>query len=743
MDSKQVVARFEAERQALSMMDHPNIAHVLDVGTTDTGHPYFVMELVKGLPITEYCDAKRLTIRQRLELFRSVCNGVQHAHQKGIIHRDIKPSNILVAEYNHDVVPKIIDFGLAKALHQPLTEKTMFTQMGQVVGTFEYMSPEQSDMGQLDVDTRTDIYSLGVLLYELLTGTTPFGKQRFRAAALDQILMIIREEEPPKPSTRLSGVESGDEIAACRNTEAKSLNGTIRGDLDWIAMKAIDKDRSRRYETANGLGLDVQRYLDDQPVLACPPSAKYQLQKFFRRNKASIVSGLVISTALVLGIIGTTWQAIRATGQRDRAIAAEELARTEAAISIAVNDFLNKDVLSYANPLVQTDRDIKLRTVLDMASAKIEGRFSEQPLVEAAIRKTIADAYLALGEFSKAEEHLRKRTSILEQELGVTDEETLAGLYDLSVALDRQDKFSEVEQVNRRAIDVFERQFPLEHLGRLNHLNGLANSLWNRGLVQEATDIYADIAEIGRAHHPASNRTIVFMLNEAWGIEYLGRYAEAEQMLRQAIVLSQETDIREVALFTPLQGCLARTLWRQGKLDEAERLYRQAQEQERKTFGPDHPQVLQLMTGLANVLVSQGNVDEAETLCDHVIALQPRLIGQDNFHTLISLNAFARVLLKRGKYEQAESVFRDVLERAAKRNFGPDFLDAQIALQGIAESLAGQAKYEEASDAYGKLLTIRESSLGQGHRDTLESRQVLEQVSEMRDQARAEAAEAK
>jgi serine/threonine protein kinase/WD40 repeat protein len=319
MDSSQVVARFESERQALAIMDHPNIAKVLDAGTTDLGHPYFVMELVKGISIIQYADEHRLTPRQRLELFIPVCQAVQHAHQKGIIHRDLKPTNVLVADYDDRPVPKVIDFGVAKAIGQHLTEKTMFTQFGQVVGTIEYMSPEQAKLNQLDIDTRTDIHSLGVLLYELLTGETPFDKARLRSAAFDEVLRIIREEEPPKPSTRLSSSQSLPSIAANRHSEPAKLSREVRGELDWIVMKALEKDRNRRYESANSLGVDLQRYLANEPVHACPPSATYRLKKFVRRNRGPAIAAALILITLAVGAVVSTWQAIRATRLREEA----------------------------------------------------------------------------------------------------------------------------------------------------------------------------------------------------------------------------------------------------------------------------------------------------------------------------------------------------------------------------------------------------------------------------------------
>jgi serine/threonine protein kinase/tetratricopeptide (TPR) repeat protein len=343
MDTQQVIARFEAERQALAMMDHPNIAKVLDAGTTESGRPYFVMDLVKGVPITQYCDERHLTPQERLELFVPVCQAVQHAHQKGIIHRDLKPSNVLIALYDDRPVPKVIDFGVAKATSQKLTEKTIFTHYGQIVGTLEYMSPEQANLNQWDIDTRSDIYSLGVLLYELLTGNTPFDRQRLQSAAFDEMMRIIREEEPPRPSLRLSTSESLPSIAANRHIEPKRLNTLVRGELDWIVMKALEKDRTRRYETANGFAADIERYLNDQPVVACPPSASYRFRKFARRNKGALVTAGLLAVMLILGTVISAWQAIRATRseavaqdaldeakeQRDRAREAEKRAQAQ------------------------------------------------------------------------------------------------------------------------------------------------------------------------------------------------------------------------------------------------------------------------------------------------------------------------------------------------------------------------------------------------------------------------------
>ncbi len=373
MDRRQVIARFEAERQALAMMDHQNIAKVFDAGTTDTGRPYFVMELVHGVPLTSFCDDNRLTLRQRLELFIPVCHAIQHAHQKGIIHRDVKPSNVLVTMYDDRPVPKVIDFGIAKATDQQLTERTMFTQFGAMVGTFEYMSPEQAEMNAFGVDTRSDIYSLGVLLYELLTGTTPLEKARLRDAAFNEMVRLIKEEEPPRPSIRLSRSATAASIAAARKTEPQQLSKLVRGDLDWIVMRCLEKQRDRRYETANGLARDIQRYLTDEPVEARPPSAGYRLQKFIRRNKGQVVAAGLVLLALVGGMVGTTWGLLAA---RQAQLAAE----AEHRVSEELHEFDRKLALQLYNTVQQlaaAKSDNERQRVLLQEKEKLIAVFTE------------------------------------------------------------------------------------------------------------------------------------------------------------------------------------------------------------------------------------------------------------------------------------------------------------------------------------------------------------------------------
>ncbi len=330
MDTRDVIARFEAERQALALMDHPNIAKVLDAGATDSGRPYFVMELVKGIPIIDYCDLQQLTAAERLNLFLSVCQAVQHAHGKGVIHRDLKPSNILVAPHDGVPVVKVIDFGVAKAIGQQLTDKTIYTRFTQMIGTPLYMSPEQAEFNALDVDIRSDIYSLGVLLYELLTGTTPFDRTRFATAAYDEIRRIIKEEEPPKPSTRLSTMgESLSKVSSQRKTEPAKLSALVKGDLDWIVMKALEKDRSRRYETASAFAADVRRFLAEEPIEARPPSTWYRFRKLARRNKVALSTAALVAAALLLGTGVSTWQAVRARRAETAALINERMAQAQ------------------------------------------------------------------------------------------------------------------------------------------------------------------------------------------------------------------------------------------------------------------------------------------------------------------------------------------------------------------------------------------------------------------------------
>lgn len=423
MDSKRVIGRFEAERQALAMMDHPNIAKVLEAGTTEAGRPYFVMELIHGIPITEYCDRAKFTIRKRLELFVQVCRAVQHAHTKGIIHRDLKPGNVLVTSNDVDAVPKIIDFGVAKALDQSLTEQTFATGFAQMLGTPLYMSPEQTEFNQGGVDTRSDVYSLGVLLYELLTGTTPFESERLKQIGFDEMRRVIREEEPPRPSQRFSTLDAATRstMSERRSIDAGAMNTSLHGELDWIVIKALEKDRNRRYESASAFAADVERYLKDEAVEACPPSAAYRLRKYVRRNRRALVTAGIVTVALVAATAVSTWQAVDANAAKrlaDERLENEKKAREQAAVDSdvarAVNDFLQQDLLGQAanDPQARSafnaDLNLTVKETLDRAAARIGERFQGQPLVEAAIRTVIGQSYLRLSADRLALPHLER-----------------------------------------------------------------------------------------------------------------------------------------------------------------------------------------------------------------------------------------------------------------------------------------------------------------------------------------------
>jgi serine/threonine protein kinase len=447
-----VLRRFEAERQALALMDHPNIAKILDAGEISTGQPYFVMELVKGVPITRYCDELHLSIRDRLKLFVPVCQAIQHAHQKGIIHRDIKPSNVLVAIQDGVAVPKIIDFGVAKAVNQRLTEETMNTQMGAVVGTLEYMSPEQAELSELDIDTRADVYALGVLVYELLTGTTPLNRAQLKDAAIFEMLRMIKQDEPPKPSTRLTeSKETLQGLAAQRRTEPARLTNEVRGDLDWIVMKCLEKDRTRRYESASGLARDVERFLSDEAVEAGPPTASYRLRKFLRRNKGKVLAATLLLLTLVAGLTGTTLALIRAVAAEadakhdaDRANRAEELAKfrlseviEQRAKIAAAEKQVRDEADSYTGALAFMQMTVgkkDQKTALDAMSKDLEGSQGGSPLTRAAVHELIATSYAALQDWHSAEPHLERAYELRKQHLGVDHRDTIRILQQLGIA---------------------------------------------------------------------------------------------------------------------------------------------------------------------------------------------------------------------------------------------------------------------------------------------------------------------
>jgi serine/threonine protein kinase/tetratricopeptide (TPR) repeat protein len=649
MDTRQVVARFEAERQALALMDHPNIAHVFDGGATDTGRPYFVMELVRGIPITDFCDENQLSVRERLGLFISVCQAVQHAHTKGIIHRDLKPTNVLVTLHDDVPVVKIIDFGIAKATGQQLTEKTLFTNFAHMLGTPMYMSPEQARMSGLDVDTRTDIYSLGVLLYELLTGTTPFDKERLRTAAYDEIRRIIREEEPARPSTRISMLgKAASTMSANRRSDPKQLSQLCRGEVDWIVMKALDKDRNRRYETASVFAADVQRYLDDEPVQACPPSAMYRFRKFARRNKAALVTAGLVVLALLAGTAISTWQAVRATvaeaKTRDalgQAEEAEKIAAQEAAIARAVNDFLQKDLLGQAAVHNQPgggpgrDPKVDVRTLLDRAAKNIERRFPDQPLTEAAVRLTLGETYTQLGEFDEAQSHLERAVQLRAAQLGADHADTLAAKNSLAVLLVYQRKYERAELLVREVLQARIARLGVDHPDTLKTKNGLGLVYRDQARPDVAEPIFREVLQGRLARLGADHPDTLISKNN-----------------------------------------LALVYHDQGKHDQAEPLYQEVLRRRLSTLGADHPSTLISMTNVAGLHRDRGDHDRAEPLYLEVLQARTATLGPDHPRTLNTKNDLARMYLDQGRYDRAEPLYREAAD-GARRKLGLAHLSTQ------------------------------------------------------------------
>jgi serine/threonine protein kinase/tetratricopeptide (TPR) repeat protein len=614
MDSKQVIARFEAERQALALMDHPNIAKVLDAGATDSGRPYFVMELVRGIPITDYCDKNQLAPKERLELFITVCHAIQHAHQKGIIHRDVKPSNVLVTSHDGKPVAKVIDFGVAKAIHQHLTANTIYTNFAEMIGTPLYMSPEQAEMSGLDIDTRSDIYSLGVLLYELLTGTTPLEKKRFATAAYDEIRRLIREEEPPKPSTRLSSSDSLSSIAAQRHTEPGKLSRLVRGDLDWITMKALEKDRTRRYETANGLGRDIQRYLSDEPVEACPPSTGYRLRKFAWRNKGALLAAAVVSAALLAGTAVSTWQAVRATrngaeAERQRQRAAGNFRQALAAVDRMLTRVGEKRLAMV--PQMEEERQRLLEDALEFY-----GQLLHQQSEEPEVRQETGRAY--------------QRTAQIYQVLG--KHEAAERAYGQALALQR----GLVEQFPQRPI--YRQDEAASQMG----LGGLLRQTGQSGRAERAYQAALDVLQPLAKTQPqaAEYRLSLAAAHAGLGRLYqdAGRQEAAAAALQRALALceelvqahSEEADFQgELAKVHQSLGQLSRD---QGDKPKAQQSLEVARSLWRR-LAQVHPQLPDYENELARSNEScgtlyreDGQVGPAETALHEALALRQKLV---------------------------------------------------------------------------------------------------------------------
>jgi serine/threonine protein kinase len=653
MDTRQVVARFEAERQALALMDHPNIAKVLDAGATEAGRPYFVMELVRGIKVTEYCDQENLSTSERLKLFIQICQAVQHAHQKGVIHRDIKPSNILVADHDGVPVPKVIDFGVAKATtDQRLTDKTLFTAFEQFIGTPAYMSPEQARLSGLDIDTRTDIYSLGVLLYELLTGKTPLDQKELLAAGLDEMRRTIREKEPIRPSTRLSTMLEGEltTTAKHRRTEPPKLVHLLRGDLDWIVMKALEKDRARRYETANGLAMDVARYLADEPVVARPPSKLYRFQKQARRNKLAFAAAGAVAAALIIGLAASISEYVKERKAREQAVTVISLLQR---------------LLGSADPDLKGS-DYTVRQLLDDFSAGLtnQTQFAGQPEVEATVRRAIGWTYLRLAVLPKAESNLRRAVELRRRALGPENLATLDAQYALALLLvSFERKWEEGKRLSRETWQARRRLLGAEHRDTLKSRELYAAALMQGGQVQEAESIEREVLEIReRVLGPDDYDTIDSLGTLGQVLIERGASAEAERYMRKTLAAQQRNGWadRQDGIICAKDIALVRL--QQGDPAEAERLLQELRPRAIQKLGPNHLMTLHIQRLLARALAETGRLNEAEALLEETLNARRR--DKDNeeaYGTARTLLTLGRVLVEKGKLDEAEPRLREAL----------------------------------------------------------------------------------
>ncbi|MEM8680240.1 MAG: serine/threonine-protein kinase, partial [Planctomycetota bacterium] len=617
--------RFEAERQALALMDHPHIARVLDAGQTETGLPYFVMELVRGVPITEYCDQHKLNSEQRLRLFIDVCDAVQHAHQKGIIHRDIKPHNILVTTQEDQPVAKVIDFGVAKALHRDLIDDQAYTAISQLVGTPLYMSPEQADLNAVDIDIRSDIYSLGVLLYELLTGVTPIESARLKQAAFDEVRRIIREEEPQKPSTRISSLgDTATDISELRQSDPADLAKQLSGDLDLIVMKALEKDRARRYETANGFAADVERYLNHEPVLASPPSNLYKFRKFVRRNRTGVLATSLVAMALVLGVVGTSLGMVSALRQKDRADRAAEVAlqeKTEAQKQAsrreALSDFLIMDLLWQADPELNDFEDqVTVLEVLNRAAARIDGsdKFANSPEAEFDVRVAIGQTYFSLGAYDKARKQLEAAYKLGKTVFGPQDYATLYCMNILSNVMAEQGDAQEAERIARLELEFRKQVHGPEARLTLKTQNNFAERLNKTGKYDEAEQLHRDtLATRRRLFGENSVDTLESLHNLGCLMLDTNQNEEAIPLLRAALEgRCEHPDLgvdNLVTIYT--RHALAVALKRSDAYDEALELMKAALEQTKRVEGPNHPNVYTTINTLGSLYLDLERPQEA------------------------------------------------------------------------------------------------------------------------------------
>ena len=686
MDTAQVVTRFEAERQALAMMDHPAIATVYDGGSTPEGRPYFAMEYVKGEPITTYCDRQRLTTQSRLALFMQVCEGVQHAHQKGIIHRDLKPSNVLVTIQDDHPVPKIIDFGVAKATAQHLTERTLYTELGVMIGTPEYMSPEQAEMGGLDIDTRTDVYALGVILYELLTGALPFDRKELRQAGFAEIQRTIREKEPPRPSTRITQLgPASTEAATNRHTEPRRLASELRGDLDWVTMKALEKDRTRRYQTAIALAADVRHHLSNEPVSAGPPSTIYRAGKFVRRHRFGVAAAATVGLLLIAFAATMAVQAQRIARERDRANREAERASKEAEAAKQVSDFLT-GLFRVSDPAESRGRELTARAVLDRGAASIDAELKRDPALQARLLITMGGVYRNLGVLDRAEQLVGRSVEIRQTSLGPEDPDTLRASSLLGSIYDLRGKTAQAEHLLTSVLNAERRTLGEDHPNTLNTLVNLANLYDSQGRYEQSMPLMREALERRRkVLGPDHPDTLKSAYNMAIAEYRAQRYTDAERVLSDVSASFARVNGTDHPNTLLAKDLLAAVYLEQQRPDEAGRIFLEVYDTRRRVLGPAHMDTLASKLGLANVARMQGRFAQAEVLFRDILVAQDRVMGADHPDAMATRTSLATMLSDAGRFDESERLWRSLLgqmQRVLGRDH-PDTAKCQVGLAAI------------------------------------------------------------
>jgi serine/threonine protein kinase/tetratricopeptide (TPR) repeat protein len=729
MYDEAVVQRFESERQSLAIMDHPAIAKVFDAGATPQGQPYFVMEYVPGLPITEYCDQKKLKIADRLELFIQACEGVQHAHQKAIIHRDLKPANILVVEVDGKPVPRIIDFGLAKATTSQVEGESRFTQMGHFVGTPGYMSPEQAGSGLNgggqdgvhDIDTRTDVYSLGVVLYVLLAGLQPFETKSGQKQPLDELLRKLREEEPPSPSQKVSADrDTSAATAASRGTEPTHLVSLLRGDLDWITMKALEKDRVRRYGSPSELAADIRHYLNHEPVVARPASTGYRLRKYTRRHRVAVLVAAGLVLLLAAFSILQARQLRRITSERDRANRERDHATRERDRATRITDFMT-GMFKVSDPSEARGNRVTAREILDKASIDMGKGLAKDPEVQSQMMQVMASTYLNLGLYPRAHELAQRALDARLNLLGPDDPKTLESMTQLGLILFRDGHYPEGEKLEQQALAGERRILGPEDPLTLQTMANLAYIVQGLGNFDVGEKLAREVVEIEtRRLGPESALVLQSTRNLNVALFNQGRYAEAERKSRQLLDVERRVLGPDHPDTLHAMDDLANAIEEQGRLAEAEQAYRDALAAYQRVLGPEHPTTALVMSNLAVILTAEGRLADSEKLTREAFAIELRAVGPENAYTLLFKSNLADVLLKEGHIQEAEKLQREALEAMA-RTLGPEYpgtLACQTALAGV---LNREGRYAEAEKLARGAFEVEIRSLGPQSAYTLDA----------------------